>query len=370
MILSNQDIFSDAQAITATAASTNILDLGKAGTPFGAPSALIADVAKGGVDIPLDVRVIAAFATLTSLTVSVETAADGDAAFGTPTTIASSGRFPWLRWWRDISSRSRRAAGGRQCPLRPAEIYRHRIERDCRLDHRRSRGLASDSSNCEGRGVVLRPHLRGNPMPAKKEVAETESQRSRELTKEGSHIAVLRGYVNGVIDRARGSSSCRRSGVELQRPSQSVLHGLDGDEGRSCGSPGRNRGMTTRAPSSGGAARWAGGQISECSPSRVSSFPAHRPAAIQGAPPALTRANVDPLASISGHHCGRNADAMDARRAAERIDYRMGRNAGLSLTGIASPILPGFQGDNSGQATFRFTSGSFTYTPPSGFVAM
>jgi hypothetical protein len=47
-----------------------------------------------------------------------------------------------------------------------------------------------------------------------------------------------------------------------------------------------------------------------------------------------------------------------------------GVSGGLSLTGIASPILPGFQGDNSGQATFRFTSGSFTYTPPSGFVAM
>jgi hypothetical protein len=90
MILSMQDIFSDAQAITATAASTNIIDLGKAGTPFGAPTALNPDVAKAGVEIPLDVRVVTTFATLTSLAVSVEIAADGDAAFGSPTTIATS----------------------------------------------------------------------------------------------------------------------------------------------------------------------------------------------------------------------------------------------------------------------------------------
>lgn len=94
MILSNQDIFSDAQAVTATAASTNILDLQKAGTPFGAPAALVADLGKGDGNIPLDVRVVEAFATLTSLTVSVETAADGDAAFGTPTTVAASGAIP------------------------------------------------------------------------------------------------------------------------------------------------------------------------------------------------------------------------------------------------------------------------------------
>jgi hypothetical protein len=94
MILDNTAIFSDAQAVTVTAASTNIIDLQKAGTPFGAPAALVADVGKGDGNIPLDVRVIQAFATLTSLTVSLETAADGDAAFGTPTTVASSGAIP------------------------------------------------------------------------------------------------------------------------------------------------------------------------------------------------------------------------------------------------------------------------------------
>ena len=93
MILDNTAIFSDGQAVTATAASTNIIDLQKAGTPMGAPAALVADVGKN-TDIELDVRVVQDFATLTSLTVSVETAADGDAAFASPTTVAQSGAIP------------------------------------------------------------------------------------------------------------------------------------------------------------------------------------------------------------------------------------------------------------------------------------
>jgi len=55
MILDHQAIFSDEQAITATAASTNTLDFGLAGTPYGA-SQLSVDQGKGH-KIPLLVQV-------------------------------------------------------------------------------------------------------------------------------------------------------------------------------------------------------------------------------------------------------------------------------------------------------------------------
>ena len=38
MILSAQQIFSDGQALTATAVSTNLIDLGATGTVVGAPA--------------------------------------------------------------------------------------------------------------------------------------------------------------------------------------------------------------------------------------------------------------------------------------------------------------------------------------------
>jgi len=72
MIFSANQIFSDAQAITATTLSTNVIDLGAAGTPYGGKAALNADVGKGN-DIPLLAQVVADFNNLTSLTVAVET---------------------------------------------------------------------------------------------------------------------------------------------------------------------------------------------------------------------------------------------------------------------------------------------------------
>lgn len=74
MILSAQQLFSDDQAITATAISTNVIDLGAPGTPYGAAAALNADKGKGA-PIPILVQVTAAFATLTSLTITVEVSA-------------------------------------------------------------------------------------------------------------------------------------------------------------------------------------------------------------------------------------------------------------------------------------------------------
>tara|TARA_R110002153_G_scaffold101714_2_gene237970 strand:- start:10626 stop:11057 length:432 start_codon:yes stop_codon:yes gene_type:complete len=91
MILSAQQLFSSNQAITATAISTNVIDLGVAGTPFGAASALNMDVGKG-TEIPLLIQVTEAFNTLTSLTITIEvgsTTALGTAVVSTTILLAN-----------------------------------------------------------------------------------------------------------------------------------------------------------------------------------------------------------------------------------------------------------------------------------------
>ena len=74
MILSAEQLFSDDQAITATAISENVIDLGVPGTPFGAAAPVHQDIGKGAA-IPVLIQVTADFATLTSLTVTVEVSA-------------------------------------------------------------------------------------------------------------------------------------------------------------------------------------------------------------------------------------------------------------------------------------------------------
>lgn len=85
MILDDTLVFSDAQAITATAASTNVIDIGAAGTPYGASTAVRRDIGIG-TNIPIAVTVTETFATLTSLTISLQV--DSTAAFSSPTTVA------------------------------------------------------------------------------------------------------------------------------------------------------------------------------------------------------------------------------------------------------------------------------------------
>ncbi|WP_319703291.1 Bbp16 family capsid cement protein [Cronobacter sakazakii] len=75
MLLDQQALFSAAQAITATAASTNVIDTGSA-----------KDVGKGG-DVPLLIQVVEGLNNLTSLTVAVQT--DDNAAFSSPTDVIS-----------------------------------------------------------------------------------------------------------------------------------------------------------------------------------------------------------------------------------------------------------------------------------------
>lgn len=82
MIFDRQTLFSDAQAITADAASTNVIDLG----PIA--SGVTRDVGKGK-KIPLVIQVVEAFNTLTSLEVKVQV--DSTDAFSSPKDVATSG---------------------------------------------------------------------------------------------------------------------------------------------------------------------------------------------------------------------------------------------------------------------------------------
>lgn len=74
MILSAEQLFSDDQAVTATAISTNVIDLGVPGTPFDAAAPLNQDIGKGN-PIPVLIQVTEDFATLTSLTITLEVSA-------------------------------------------------------------------------------------------------------------------------------------------------------------------------------------------------------------------------------------------------------------------------------------------------------
>jgi hypothetical protein len=82
MILSQQLIFSALQAVTATALSTNVVDLGVAGTPYGAVAALNNDKGKG-TPVPILIQVASDFATLTSLTITIEVSANEDMSSST-----------------------------------------------------------------------------------------------------------------------------------------------------------------------------------------------------------------------------------------------------------------------------------------------
>lgn len=87
MIMDRTLLFSDGQAITATAASTNVVDLGATGTVYGASAPLVRDIGNGR-DVDLFVGVTQSFNNLTSLTISIET--DDNAAFSSATTVFTS----------------------------------------------------------------------------------------------------------------------------------------------------------------------------------------------------------------------------------------------------------------------------------------
>lgn len=76
--------FSDNQAITADAASTNSKDLGAMGTVYGAAGAL-ERTSGAGKPINLLIQVVQAFATCTSVTFQVQV--DDNSSFSSPKTV-------------------------------------------------------------------------------------------------------------------------------------------------------------------------------------------------------------------------------------------------------------------------------------------
>lgn len=90
MIFDQELMLSDGQAITTTAVSTNVLDMGAAGTPIidgPAASPLARDHGKGN-PIPLHIQVTTAFAGGTSLKVAVQT--DDNSGFSSAKTVLES----------------------------------------------------------------------------------------------------------------------------------------------------------------------------------------------------------------------------------------------------------------------------------------
>lgn len=85
MIVDNTLVFSDSQAVTADAGSTNIIDIGAAGTAYGHSAAVRRDVGIGTM-IELFITITEAFNNLTSLQVQLQT--DDDVAFGSPQVVA------------------------------------------------------------------------------------------------------------------------------------------------------------------------------------------------------------------------------------------------------------------------------------------
>lgn len=104
MLFSAEQAFSTAQAVTTTAASTNLIDLGATGTVLGAPAALVRDIGKGepiAVSVTLDV---AAGGTTPTLVVTAEM--DTTAAFSSATVVATSatiaGGTAGQQIWMDV----------------------------------------------------------------------------------------------------------------------------------------------------------------------------------------------------------------------------------------------------------------------------
>lgn len=88
MLMSKQQNFSESQALTTSAASTNIIDLGATGTVLGAPAALIRDIGKGNrIDVLVSLDVAAGG---TSPTLDVDLEVDDNDAFSSATVVASA----------------------------------------------------------------------------------------------------------------------------------------------------------------------------------------------------------------------------------------------------------------------------------------
>lgn len=120
MIFDRTLLFSDGQAITATAVSTNIVDLGATGTPYGASTPLVREIGFGN-EAELYVGVTQTFNNLTSLTISVQT--DDNSGFASATTV----------WTSPAYTLAQLAAGAKY--LLPDELMAGVNERYVRLNY-------------------------------------------------------------------------------------------------------------------------------------------------------------------------------------------------------------------------------------------
>lgn len=89
MLFDNQSLLSDAQAVTASAASTNVIDLGDTGRVYGNTVDVTRDIGKG-LGIPLLVQVVEAFAAGGAATLTVALQVDDNEAFASPKTVWTS----------------------------------------------------------------------------------------------------------------------------------------------------------------------------------------------------------------------------------------------------------------------------------------
>lgn len=90
MLLDGETQFSNRQALTATAASTNVIDLSPTGTRPNTTTPLRRDI--GGWDNDLLVQVTQDFAGGTSVQVQIQT--DDNAAFSSPTVVGQTAAIP------------------------------------------------------------------------------------------------------------------------------------------------------------------------------------------------------------------------------------------------------------------------------------
>lgn len=88
MILDANLILSEAQAVTATAISENVIRVPDSGTVYGEAAAISRNLGPGE-EIPFLMQVTEDFATLTSLTITIETS--DNANLSSSTVLASSG---------------------------------------------------------------------------------------------------------------------------------------------------------------------------------------------------------------------------------------------------------------------------------------
>jgi hypothetical protein len=87
MLFDKTNMFCEDQAITADAASTDTIDLGATGTPFGASAALVRDIGKGS-DLPLSILITETFNNLTSLNVAIQV--DDNTGFSSAKTVGNA----------------------------------------------------------------------------------------------------------------------------------------------------------------------------------------------------------------------------------------------------------------------------------------